>query len=56
MSKIKNQNIFHLVDKTGKKTICGLSNQFSDALTPERFKAYLNDKTTAKLCCKKCCH
>lgn len=54
MAHIKNQNIFHLVDKTGKKTVCGLSNQYNDAITLERFENYLKDKSMIKFCCKKC--
>ena len=54
MSHIKNQNSFHLVSKDGKKTICGLSNQFNDANSIEEFSRYLNDKSLSKFCCKKC--
>jgi len=54
MAHIKNQNIFHLVSQDGKKTNCGLSNQYNDAISIERFNNYLKDKSFSKFCCKKC--
>ena len=54
MAKIKNQNMFHLADKTGKKTICGLSNQYRDGLSQDRFNRYLSDPSWVNDCCKKC--
>jgi len=54
MAHIKNQNQFHLIDSTGKKTRCGLSNQFKDALSLDKFNRYLNDESWTKCCCKKC--
>ena len=54
MSHIKNQNIYHLVNETGKRTKCGLSNQYNDAVNVTRFNNLLKDKEMVKYCCKKC--
>jgi hypothetical protein len=53
MAHLKNQNIFH-VTTDGKKTICGLSNQFKDADTLLIFTERLKDSSYIKYCCKKC--
>jgi hypothetical protein len=42
MGHIKNQQLFHFTID-GKKTICGLSNQYKDAETLKRFTEMLND-------------
>jgi hypothetical protein len=49
----KNQQLFHATID-GKKTICGLSNQYKDADTLEKFKERLKDNSYVKYCCKKC--
>ena len=54
MAHIKNQNMFHVVDTTGKKTKCGLSNQSKMADPVEKFNKYLQDVSLVKFCCKKC--
>jgi hypothetical protein len=51
--KFKNQQLFHATID-GKKTICGLSNQYKDADTLEKFKERLKDNSYVKYCCKKC--
>lgn len=53
MGHIKNQQIFHAT-LDGKKTICGLSNQYKDADTLARFTERLKDNSYIKYCCKKC--
>lgn len=53
MGKIKNQQMFHATID-GKKTICGLSNQYKGADTLIKFNEYLNDNLYIKYCCKKC--
>jgi hypothetical protein len=53
MAHIKNQQIFHATND-GKKTICGLSNQYKYADTLEKFKERLNNNSYVKYCCKKC--
>jgi hypothetical protein len=53
MGLIKNQNCFHATID-GKKTICGLSNQYNDADTLAKFNQRLQDKGFIKHCCKKC--
>jgi len=54
MSKIKGQNLMHLVSDNGKRTKCGLSNQYKDAESKERFEQLLADVSMSKFCCKKC--
>lgn len=53
MGYIKNQQLFHFTID-GKKTICGLSNQYKDAETLKRFTEMLNNASYIKYCCKKC--
>lgn len=53
MKKIKNQNIFH-VTINNKKTLCGLSNQWNDADTLQKFENRLLNKSYIKFCCIKC--
>ena len=53
MGHIKNQQIFHAT-LDGKKTVCGLSNQYKDADTLARFTERLKDSSYIKYCCKKC--
>ena len=53
MAHIKNQQIFHAT-LDGKKTVCGLSNQYKDADTLARFTERLKDNSYIKYCCKKC--
>jgi hypothetical protein len=53
MAHINNQNIFHAT-LDGKKTICGLSNQFNDADSLVKFAQRLKDSSFIKYCCKKC--
>lgn len=53
MGHIKNQQIFHATID-GKKTICGLSNQYKDADTILRFSERVKDNSYIKYCCKKC--
>jgi hypothetical protein len=53
MARINNQNIFHAT-LDGKKTICGLSNQFNDADSLVKFAQRLKDSGFIKYCCKKC--
>jgi hypothetical protein len=54
MAHIKNQQKFHIASANNKTTICGLSNQHSDAVSKEAFLKYLADKDFKKHCCKKC--
>lgn len=54
MKSIKNQQKFHLINASGKKTICGLSNQYNDALDVEHFKKKVNDLNWVNYCCSKC--
>jgi hypothetical protein len=53
MAHIKNQQKFHATID-GKKTICGLSNQYKDADTLTRFAERLKDNSYIKYCCEKC--
>ena len=53
MAHIKNQQKFHATID-GKKTICGLSNQYKDADTLTRFVERLKDNSYIKYCCEKC--
>jgi hypothetical protein len=53
MAHIKNQQIFHAT-LDGKKTICGLSNQYNDADSLLKFTERLKDESFIKYCCKKC--
>lgn len=53
MAKNKNQKIFHAT-KDGKKTICGLSNEYKLADTLIKFTERLKDNSYLKYCCKKC--
>lgn len=54
MGKIKNQNKFHIADKTGKRTVCGLSNSFKEALTEMAYLNYYNNRYFKDVCCIKC--
>ena len=54
MKTIKNQQMFHIVDFSGKKTRCGLSNQYKDAQSEENFKEYINNPYYSDICCEKC--
>jgi hypothetical protein len=53
MTKIKNQNLFH-TSQNGKKTMCGLSNQYNTADNIQKFIERLHDESWVKWCCKKC--
>jgi len=53
MRQIKNQQMYHAT-KNGQRTICGLSNQWNDALTLEQFHLKLQDASWTKYCCAKC--
>jgi hypothetical protein len=54
MSKyFKNQNMFHATID-GKKTICGLTNQYKDADSIIKFNERVKDEGWVKYCCKKC--
>ena len=53
MTRIKNQNMHHATIN-GKKTICGLSNQYKVADTVLEFTEKLKDQSWIKHCCKKC--
>lgn len=54
MGHIKNLQRFHLVAEGGKKTECGLSNQYKDADTKEEFIRHFGMDRFRKWCCKKC--
>lgn len=53
MARTKNQNIFHAT-KDGKRTVCGLSNQWKDADTVEVFVNRIKNSSYTKFCCVKC--
>jgi len=53
MGHIKNQQKFHATIN-GKKTLCGLSNQYKDAWTLKEFTEMLKKNSYIKYCCKKC--
>lgn len=53
MGHIKNQQLLHATID-GKKTICGLSNQYKTADTVLQFTDKLKDSSWIKHCCKKC--
>ena len=53
MKKIKNQQRYHAT-KNGQRTICGLSNQWNDALTLDQFNIKLQDASWVNFCCAKC--
>lgn len=52
MKALKKQQMFHLTID-GKKTVCGLSNQYKDADNIEKFNKHLNNGLS-KFCCIKC--
>lgn len=53
MKKFKNQQMFHATID-GKKTICGLSNQYKMADELTKFEERIKDNSWIKFCCKKC--
>ncbi len=53
MKRTTNQNMFHATID-GKKTVCGLSNQYKIADTVDVFNGRLKDASYIKYCCKKC--
>ena len=53
MAHFKNQNKFHAT-LNGKRTLCGLSNGYKDALSIERFDLYNQNPEWIGYCCEKC--
>jgi len=54
MTNLKNQNLLHLASSDGKKTKCGLSNQYKDAYSKDVFDIKMSNNLLSKFCCKKC--